>query len=59
MTPRCLCGIVVSTESKNITIKSDTHRALWSLKESPGETYDEIIRELLVEARDVEVRQDE
>ncbi len=50
---------MVSTESKNITIKSDTHRALWSLKESPGETYDELIRELLAEARGVEVRRDE
>jgi predicted CopG family antitoxin len=52
-----LCGVVVQTDSKNITIKADTHSALWSQKESPGDTYDEIIRELLAEARDVEVRQ--
>lgn len=50
---------MVSTESKNITVKSDTHRELWSLKESPGDTYDEIIRDLLAEARNVEVRRDE
>ena len=46
-------------QSKNIAIKADTQEALWSLKESPGDTYDEIIRELLAEARDVEVRPDE
>ena len=46
-------------QNKNIAIKADTQEALWSLKESPGDTYDEIIRELLAEARDVEVRRDE
>lgn len=46
-------------QSKNIAIKADTFEALWSLKESPADTYDELIRELLAEARDIEVGRDE
>ena len=33
--------------------------AAYRLAEEMGDTYDEIIRELLAEARDVEVRRDE
>jgi len=32
---------------------------LWQLKDDPDDTYDEIIRELLSDARDIEVRPDE
>jgi len=46
-------------QRKNIAIKADTQEALWSLKESPGETYDEVIRKLLADARDIEVRRDD
>ena len=49
----------MAKETKNIAIKADTFETLWSLKESPGDTYDEVIRELLAEARDIEVRRDE
>jgi len=50
---------MVSRKRKSITIKEDTQRALWQLKEKPDDTYDEIIRELLNDARDIEVRPDE
>jgi len=46
-------------DSTTISIKQDTLRALWQLKQKPDDTYDQIIRELLSDARDVEVRQDE
>ena len=41
--------------TKTIAVTPATHRALWQQKDVPGDTFDEIIRELLVEARDVEV----
>jgi len=46
-------------DNKTISIKRDTQRALWKLKEKPDDTYDEIIRELLSDARGIEVRPDE
>jgi len=46
-------------DNKTISIKRDTQRALWQLKEKPDDTYDEIIRELVNDARDIEVRPDE
>jgi len=46
-------------DRKTISVKTDTQRTLWQLKEDRDDTYDEIIRELLNEARDIEVRPDE
>jgi len=54
-----LCVFMPIPDSKTISIKRDTQRALWQLKEKPDDTYDEIIRELLNDARDIEVRPDE
>jgi len=41
--------------TKTIAVSAATHRALWKQKDVPGDTFDEIIRELLIEARGVEV----
>jgi predicted CopG family antitoxin len=49
----------MSNARKSITVKEDTHKTLWNLKEDPDHTYDEILRELLRDARDIEVRADE
>jgi len=54
-----LCVFMSKLDNKTISIKRDTQRALWKLKEKPDDTYDEIIRELLNDARDIEVRPDE
>jgi len=51
--------IDMSNARKSITVKEDTHQTLWNLKEDPDHTYDEILRELLRDARDIEVRADE
>jgi len=37
---------------KTISVKEDTHKTLWELKEDSDHTYDEIIRELMREAGD-------
>jgi len=49
----------MSEANITISIKEDTQLTLWELKEDPNHTYDELIRELLREARDIEVRADE
>jgi predicted CopG family antitoxin len=46
-------------ERKTISIKRDTQRMLWQLKETPDDTYDEIIRDLMSESCDIEVYSDE
>jgi len=55
----CLNINMAKRERKTISIKRDTQRMLWQLKETPDDTYDEIIRDLLSEACDIEVYSDE
>lgn len=55
----CLSINMAKQERKTISIKRDTQRMLWQLKETPDDTYDEIIRDLMSEACDIEVYSDE
>jgi hypothetical protein len=42
----------MGTETVTISISRQRHRELWELKDAPGDTYDEIIGDLLDHAEE-------
>jgi hypothetical protein len=36
----------MGSDTINVVLKRQTHRDLWQMKDEPGDTYDEIVREL-------------